>query len=204
MLGALVFLVSVLLLAGDPAQKPDPGPATNAVSLTLEDPGAGYDVYSYRTPTTIPDGDPAGVALGPIRIPKDGGAVEGVIVSVSITHPSTGDLALRLGYDANGDGHPEAVATLEPHLARPGGWAVREPYACPREMRGVYYYRDEPAGEYDDRGGASFSVFNGFPRGGSFTLTAVDSLAADEGVVLGWTVFLRRTNPRRGTVALSS
>ena len=169
-----------------------------------EDPGAGYDVYSYRTSTAIPDGDRTGVSIGPIRIPRDGGEVKGVIVSVSITHPNTGDLALRLGYDMNNDGHAEAIAELEPHRARPGGWAVREPYACPLEMKGVYYYRDEPAGEFDDRGDASFSVFNGLPRGGSFILTVVDSLAADTGAVEGWTIFLKHSIVRLGDSAKAS
>jgi hypothetical protein len=204
MFGAFIFIAGMLFLSGSPAPAPVAGATPPARAPIPGDPGAGYDVYSYRTPTVIPDGNRTGVTLGPIRVPQDSGEVGGVIVSISITHPSTADLTLRLGYDADNDGHPEAIAYLESHRARPGGWAVREPYACPQEMKGVYYYRDEPAGEFDDRGDASFSVFDRLPRGGSFTLTAADTLRADEGAIMGWTVFLKHPAEKLASRSASS
>ncbi len=191
MWGALVFIVGVVLLSDGLDNAPVAELTAAVTAATGEDLVSGYDVYSYRAPTPIPDGDRAGVVVGPIRIPDDGNPVKGVILSISISHPYTGDLSLRLGYDENNDGVVEASAELEPHRARPGGWAVREPYACPAEMNGVFYYRDEPPGEYDDRGDASFGVFDGLAKGGCFRLSAVDSLPEDKGTLLGWTVYLK-------------
>ncbi len=193
MWGALVFIVGVFLLSDGSDDAPVVEQTAAVTSGAGVDLASGYDVYSFRTPTPIPDGDRAGVVAGPIRIPDDGAAVEGVILSISITHHYTGDLDLRLGYDEDNDGIAEASAALEPHRARPGGWAVREPFACPAEMNGVFYYRDDAPGEYDERGDASFSVFDGLAKGGCFMLSAVDSLAEDTGTLLGWTVFLKHS-----------
>jgi hypothetical protein len=192
MWAALVLIVTVILVSnGWVAARPN-GQTVTADASSRDDTGSSYDVYSFRTPTPIPDGDRRGVAVGPIRTPDDGGTVAGVMVSIQIMHPCTSDLAVRLSYDEDNDGLPEAAASLESYRARPGGWAVREPFACPAEMNGVYYYRDEPPGAVGGPIDAPFAVFDGLERGGSFTLTATDSLAPDEGTLVAWTVFLKR------------
>lgn len=204
MWGALVFIVGVFLLTDGSETAPVVEPTATLAAAASDDLVSGYDVYSFHTPTAIPDGVRAGVAVGPMRIPDDGGLVDGLIVSISILHRHPGDLSLRVGYDENNDGVLEASATLESYRARPSGWTVREPFACPAEMNGVYYYRDEPVNEFDDRTDAAFSVFNGLAKGGCFTLTAADSLPEDTGTLLGWTVFLKRTPARVVPGAMAS
>ena len=78
----------------------------------------GYDHYSYVRPTTIPDGDAHGVMIGPLAVPDDGTTIEGVILRIRLFHARTPDLGLRLCYDGNNDGLPDASVALQPYLAR--------------------------------------------------------------------------------------
>lgn len=166
----------------------------------------GYDHYSWVRATAIPDGDAEGVLIGPLIIPRDGTVLDGVILKIGMVHARTPDLAIRLCYDADGDGLPEASVALESYLARSQACVSMERYSCPAAMDGAYFFRDgfygrrdqTPAAQgalhdpIDDGADVSFTVFDGLAKGGRFFLAAVDSLAGDTGTVREWTVYTRR------------
>ena len=128
----------------------------------------------------IPDGDPAGILIGPIRTEDDGTAIGRLALRLDILHPAPGDLDIQLAYDADGDGTPEVRLPVELWRSRPEMEADSR-YACPVALRGSYFFRDDP-GEED----AAFAPCLTQPCGGAFWLSVADTLAEDTGRVLGW------------------
>ena len=146
------------------------------------------------TPSSIPDGNSEGLALGPAGVGRGGEILEAVELMVDLVHPNTGDVALRLCYDQNNDGRPDAKAELEFFRARRSGWSGAVANACPRSLDGAYYFRG------DDSGDDPLDVFRGLLAGGSFHLAVADTLSGDAGVVREWVVQIRcDAGPRRPT-----
>jgi hypothetical protein len=152
--------------------------------------GANYDRYSCDGRISIPDADPAGIMIGPVLIPDDGSALEGVVLQVRIVHPSPEDLRLSLVYDSDNDGRADIRAPLELYRARTGWGVDRDPFACPSVLNGTYYFRDD--GMRHELEEASLSLFNGLHRGGRFYLEIADTLREDVGIVLGWSLYLQK------------
>lgn len=141
----------------------------------------------------IPDGDREGIVLGPIIIASDGGDLGPVTLRLDIYHPAPGDLDVRLAYDADCDGMPEERAPVEFFRSR-SSVEGSELHACPASLQGSYFFRDASPGEEP-----VFAVFNDLARGGGFYLMVSDTLAGDEGCVLGWSV----TPPARDRQAVA-
>jgi hypothetical protein len=167
---------------------------------------SGYSHHSFDMPAAIPDGASSGITSGPIQIPDDGAAIEGLVLSLSITHPYTGDLEVSLAYDENNDGKVELTVPVELYRARTDGCTAREPHAYPDQLDGTYYFRDDSVSRpaaiaaatagmqpdpLADPGTPSFSSFDGMRTGGSFYLHVVDTLPQKSGTVLGWSIYHR-------------
>lgn len=161
--------------------------------------GAAYAQYSYGTRVTVPDAQPAGVVIGPVRITSAGTAISDVVLQVDIVHPCPGDIRLWLSYDSDNDGTEEARAPLELHKARTGRCDTRDPFACPCALDGTYYFREERERVGID--GASVSVFEGLPEGGCFYLGVADTLQEDTGAVRGWAVYVKQAEDREVSLA---
>ena len=150
---------------------------------------SGYDRYTYYNPTNIPDNIRSGITIGPLPVAVDGGRLETVILRVAISHRSPADLDLRLVYDVDNDGKPDASAPVEFYRGRADGCISREPYACPRMLQGVFWFKGDAPGGLD----RTFDVFAGLPSGGSFYLDVADTLAKDLGSVANWSVYVQKS-----------
>ena len=139
--------------------------------------------YSWTQSRQIPDNDRRGILLGPLFTQADGGALGRVILRLDIRHSATVDLAVRLAYDADGDGKPEVQVPIEFYRSRPDARA-QELYGCPESLNGTYFFRD---GVGDD---PIFARLQSLPRGRAFYLAVADTLAGETGTVLGWSVQL--------------
>jgi subtilisin-like proprotein convertase family protein len=147
------------------------------------------------SPTSIPDGDPDGLALGPVKTADDGRSIEDVGLCLDIYHGCTGDLCVWLCYDSDNDGTHDARAPVEFYRGRLGGYEGEEPFADPKCLDGQYFFR-----------GDVFSVFDGLNKGGSFHLVVSDTLGEYIGQVRDWTVHLESTsstNMRALTISLT-
>ena len=160
---------------------------------------------SFVEPTGIPDGDPAGVTLGPLDMARTDQTIHDVVLGLQVSHAYSGDLSVRLHYDSDNDGVFEASTPVEVYLARVGAPEAEELWAYPIELGGTYFFRDEGWGDSGEDG--SLQMFDGLPGGGSFYLSAIDNSAGDTGTILAWTVSVatspvelsaRRTGPERG------
>lgn len=129
------------------------------------------------SPASIPDGDPVGVALGPVEVANDGQAIEDVGLCLDIYHGCTGDLDTWLCYDVDNDGTDDVRAPVEFYRGRLGGYEQEEPFADPKSLDGEYFFR-----------GNGFSVFDGLSKGGSFHLVVADTLGEYIGHVRRWMV----------------
>lgn len=148
-----------------------------------------YEQYIYYHPTEIRDHDPAGVAIGPLRISESGGPLQNVILCLRISHRSTADVDIWLRYDTDHDGIPNASAPVEFHRGRADGCGARAPHACTMELEGVYWFKDGDVSDPDQ----PFAVFNGLARGGEFYLSVADTLAKDVGTIANWSVYVEKT-----------
>lgn len=130
----------------------------------------------------IPDANPRGIWLGPIFSSGDEGDLSRVVLRLDIRHASTGDLAVRLAYDGDGDGVPDVSAPIEFFRARtdPGG---REFHACPQSLDGIYFFRDSM-----DEAERAFTPFRSLPAGHAFFLSVADTLAQEAGTLVGWAI----------------
>jgi hypothetical protein len=197
MWNAIWTAVSAVLFVCCPAGAPIHTGFPGAPGLTADCVGAGYEIYSFETQAAIPDGDPAGVVIGPLKIPDDGSVLQGIMLAVNLSHDYTGDVDLRLEYDEDNDGTCELSIPVELYRARADGCTAREPFAYPDVLDGTYYFRDEaacaglPADPMAGDGVRSFSDCDGLKRGGSFYLVAADRLPGETGAVWGWTVFVK-------------
>ena len=132
----------------------------------------------------IPDAKPEGVRLGPIVL--DGRDLLGDLgLRVEIYHPSPADVGMWLCYDENDDGVDDVRIPIELHLGKRRGWDEPEPYACPQELDGDFYF----GGSEED--GSLLAPLRDLMGGGAFSLVVVDSLAADTGVVRTWSLHRR-------------
>ena len=148
---------------------------------------AGHAAISVLTvPTVIPDGDPGGILMGPLRVGIEDQVLRGVVLCLQIEHDYVGDLSIRLYYDSNGDGIFEASTPIEIYLARVGGKDSEELWAYPLELHGTYFFKDEGWGAAGEE--ASLHDFDGLPAGGCFYLSVTDSKVGDTGTVLGWSI----------------
>jgi hypothetical protein len=147
---------------------------------------SGYEAFTQEAPVPVPDGERAGVAIGPLRI---SGHVpgEGLVVRVHMRHPNTADLNLRLSYDVNADGTPDVTVPLEIYRARADACVSSEPFSYPIGLDGEYYFRDDAP----DAADAIFSAFHQLRGGGVFYLMAADSVAQDVGTILDWSVYVK-------------
>lgn len=143
---------------------------------------AGFEVAAYRSSTTIPDGNPEGLILGPVSDGNARGVLSAVCLMVDLHHPNTADVALRLCYDQDNDGLFEVEADVEFFRASRDGWAGAPTNACPQSLDGAYYFRAVELG--DD----PLDLFRGLPGGGSFHLVVADTLSKDVGILRHWSV----------------
>jgi len=139
----------------------------------------------------IPDASIEGLTLGPVRAGTSQNVLTTVDLMVDLIHPSTPDLALRLGYDQDNDGRIDARAEVEFFRARRGGWMGTVAHACTPALDGAFYFRAE------EPGGDPLDVFRGLKAGGSFYLEVADTLAEDVGIVREWSV--RAESARAGS-----
>jgi len=143
-------------------------------------------------PTMIPDGDRAGVTIGPLAIRRDGSLIEDVVLELDITHPCPSDVSVWLVYDADNDGVSEAQTPIDLYLARPKNRDASPGWACPVRLDGKYFFRHETVTEgLPDWEPGSLAAFRGLDKGGSFRLRVVDAEAGDRGTVAGCTVHVR-------------
>lgn len=150
------------------------------------DPGRGPldERFASCETVEIPDGDGRGIAIGPLFTADEAAELGPVTLRLDISHPATGDLDVRLGYDTDGDNAPEVEAPVEFFRARSEEHGVCL-HACPRCLDGVYYFRDC---EHEQE--QIFAGFEEFPRGGAFYLIVADTLAGEAGCLHGWEVAL--------------
>ena len=176
--------LALLLACGDGAERPA---IERAFGPTEAGQLSSYHPYVWTGTREIPDDDRRGVLIGPVSTSDDGADLGSVLLRLVIRHPAPGDLDIRLAYDGDGDGRPETLAPVEFFRAR-SGIRAKEVHACPRSLEGTYFFGDGPDGEE-----AVFSPFNTLRRGHAFYLAVADTLAGDTGTVLGWAVYLERT-----------
>jgi len=138
--------------------------------------------YACTEAREIPDGDHRGIVIGPLVIRDDGTDLGRVVLRLDIRHPATGDLDLRLAYDADEDGRPEVSTPVEFFHSRSDPRA-RELHACPQPLDGSYFFQDSADEEVQ-----IFAAFESLPPGHAFYLVVADTLAEDKGNVLGWAV----------------
>lgn len=144
---------------------------------------------AHTRSTEIPDGDRAGVTIGPLAVRRDGSAIEDVVLELDITHPCPSDVSLWLAYDEDNDGVSEVQTPIDLYLMRPRNRDASPGWACPVRLGGKYFVRHEPETEQlPDWEPGSLAVFRGLDKGGSFWLRVVDSAAGDRGTVAGCTV----------------
>jgi hypothetical protein len=101
---------------------------------------------------------------------------------VDLNHLSPVDVAVRLWYDQDNDGHADAQADVEFFRARRSGWSSAIVNACPASLEGSYYFHATESG--DD----PLDVFRGLRAGGRFFLVVADTLSEDIGSVRDWWV----------------
>jgi hypothetical protein len=174
-----MFIMSVVPLSA--------GVACAAGSLAHDVLHPGYDRVSLDLSAGIPDGSAAGIRIGPLETPsRDGTPLGEFVMELDIRHPVRGDLQVQLGYDADNDGKVDVQSPVEFYLARTGGWAAPQDYACPIALDGVYVFSDEPPSGPE----APFTAFDDLPGGGSFYLTVADTVREDLGMVRVWRMYL--------------
>jgi hypothetical protein len=176
-----------------------------------------YDRYAFTRSISIPDENPAGITIGPLCIPDDSKIIKGVILSLEISHAFAGDLGIWIHYDKDNDGDYDASSSVEFHLARENACLGEDFWACPIELKGIYFFREDGWEALDDRGdpslldsgermgspaASSFSVFEDLPRGGSFYLSVTDAGPENTGAIAGWSVYVEKSGYRvRGPLA---
>jgi hypothetical protein len=146
-------------------------------------PGKAYGCRSWAEARQIPDNDRRGILLGPLFTQTDSGHLGQVVLRLDLRHQATEDLAVRLAYDADGDGTPEIQVPVEFFRARPDAQG-QELHACPESLNGSYFFRDGAGGE------PFFAALRALPEGRAFYLAVADTLAGETGTVLGWSVQL--------------
>ncbi len=134
----------------------------------------------------IPDGDRRGIRMGPV-VASDGTDLSRVILRLNLRHPATGDLDVRLAYDADDDGRPEVTVPIEFFRSRSDSWA-RELHACPQSLDGTYFFQDSTEEQEQ-----VFTAFQLLPPGHAFYLAVADTLAEDTGEVLSWAIHAKET-----------
>jgi hypothetical protein len=149
-----------------------------------------YVAYTYSGPNTIPDGDPTGITLGPLRVSQRHPTIQGILLSLGLNHEYAGDLSIRLQYDGDNDGACDAESLVELYLARLDPCEGEQLWAYHVSPHGEYFFKDEgcqAAGEE-----ASFEVFEGLAGGGSFYLSVVDGGTERTGTIEDWVVYVRK------------
>lgn len=165
-----------------------------------------YHYYLFGTdPFAIPDNAP-GIDF---TLPTGGcGIIEDVVVGFNMTHSWIGDLYVRLGYDMDNDGTDDAESTV---LCRPGVDDCSfdaPPYGCDGDLDGSYTFSTHgfgtlgettlgtcastfPSGCYrPDPFFADFSVFEGLPLGGTYSLFVQDNASGDTGTISWFSVYV--------------
>lgn len=169
-----------------------------------------YERYCFDASTVIPDGDPAGAVIGPLRTSGGGTLVGEIVLEISVSHSYTGDVVVELCYDADNDGQVDVKVPVDLFRSRLDPSTTGERLAYPMELEGSYYFRDdnpieaeewtratkgEPAGS-ELAPSRTFSALRAFRSGGSFYLAMADTSAQNTGSVSSWSVLLRKDQPR--------
>lgn len=149
---------------------------------------AGHSRATSFDRIAIPDDQPQGVTLGPLHI-ADSGRIEEIVLAVSLTHPNAADVTMTLGYDADRDGRPDVSSPVAIYLARRDLCRGTEAWACPLELTGTYFFKDDGWQEVGES--VSFEVFAGLEACGDWYLTIVDSGPHHVGTVSGWEIAAR-------------
>ena len=188
-LGFIAVLVITLVGYSDSGAAPGNSVArARVVKDCLAD---GYVEYALVGPTEIPDGNSAGVTLGPIRISRRNSTIQGLVLCLELNHEYAGDLSIQLQYDSDNDGAFDATSPVELYLARLDPCEGEELWACHIAPQGEYFFKDEgwkATGE-----DASFEVFDGLLDGGSFYLSVFDTEAEQTGSITGWAIYVEET-----------
>jgi subtilisin-like proprotein convertase family protein len=160
-----------------------------------------YKGLKYDTNLAIPDNDPAGITVGPLRFFPDGTTILDLIVDVGISHTWVGDLIVTLTHVSPG-GATKAVDLIQ----RPG--VPQTTFGCSGDLVGSqtdkYYFGTgnlEVLGETscpatiptqcyqvapENAGG--LLQFRGQPKDGEWYLTVSDNVAADTGTLWDFSV----------------
>ena len=184
--------ITVLMIAqvGCSDNGTDPGKSVGKSGGLMDCLADGYVAYAFPGPTMIPDGDLAGVTLGPVRISRRHNTIRGIVLCLELTHDYAGDLSIRLQYDSDNDGAFDATSPVELYLSRLDPCAGEELWAYHVAPHGEYFFKDEgwqAAGQ-----DASFKVFDGLQSGGSFYLSIVDEGTEKSGTIMRWTVYVEK------------
>ena len=182
--------ITVLMIAqvGVSDNGADPGNHAGKSGGLIKCLAEGYIEYAFPGSTRIPDGDLAGVTLGPVRISGRNNTVQGIVLCLELTHEYAGDLSIRLQYDSDNDGAFDAISPVELYLARLNPCAGEELWACNVAPQGEYFFKDEGWEATGEE--ASFEVFDGLLDGGSFYLSVFDTEAQHMGVITRWVVYV--------------
>ncbi len=166
---------------------------------------AGY--VPYMGPgSPIPDGDPAGVVLGPIKISACFEVVD-LAVEITMDHTWIGDLIIYLIYDEECDG-PDAGDPYVSLLCRPNldGCPPDDCCGCSDNVAGSYLFSDSAPESLGD----PCNYLPDIPPGcfapapesalaladladyqtGCWYLWAADNMGIDEGTIWGWTLYV--------------
>lgn len=173
-------------------------------------------VQTFPTPVPIPDNVPAGVLVGTLTPADDLTSFLDVVLAIKMSHTFVGDLIATVSYDLECDGTVEASTNF---LCRPGratcvggtGFGCASNMSC----NNTYYFSDAGAAEIGlppqgcgttatvlpggcfkpNSTGSPMSVFDGYRKGGCFTLRMSDNVAVDVGTVCEWGVYSLNTPP---------
>ena len=185
MLKSIVTTVSLAALVVGCIEHPTSSVGGNLIAV-YSAPAIERGSYSWTQPRQIPDNDSRGILLGPLVTRADGDDLGPVILRLDIRHSATVDLAVRLAYDADGDGKPEIQVPIEFYRSR-ADVRAQELYACPQSLNGSYFFRDGTGDE------PVLAVLQALPPGRAFYLAVADTLPGETGTVLGWSVQLDRS-----------
>jgi hypothetical protein len=164
------------------------GEGSEVIDAGIDCNGVYHRCYAYAAVTAIPDNRSDGITMGPVAVDGGSRTINRIILKIDITHAYVGDLTISLHYDSDGDGRFDAGTPIDIHLARPESCRAEELCACPIELRGVYYFKDDgwsAAGE-----DASLAAFEGLDAGGGFYLSLIDAAEGNRGFIRKWAIYV--------------
>ncbi|MFO1495430.1 MAG: proprotein convertase P-domain-containing protein [Lysobacterales bacterium] len=141
------------------------------------------NILCFTGPLAIPDNTPAGVSAN-IVVPAGAPVVNGLRISINVTHTYVGDLAFTLSKDGG-----TAVSVYSPATTCSGDNMAVNVYDAAAGAANTCA-NATPAVSGDIKPAAVFSGFNGTSATGTWTLKAVDRATIDTGTINSWCINL--------------